>query len=183
MKIDSDKEFQVFLHLLSQLLLEENELLRNSMQRIDSVLKHAIELLNENVYSVNGTLQRQQDEIHHFLKLASNKSDDKTLEMNESLQKIFQYTVASNTTLSNTIRSLQMEDIVSQISAHIVNHSFEIDQTFHELKTLNKSNGNAAELNTNALYQVTSKIKLLRESAQNHSTKQVNLDIGDIELF
>jgi len=180
------ESYQEVVLVLSQLLLEENKGLRDSMQRIDSLLKHAVELLNESLFSVNSTIVQQQNTLSGaMMDEVQNEEQNSGATAGQdllfSLKKALSITIKLNAILSKTTRSLQVEDIVSQIVSHVVQRTMEIDEALIKIKKIPALN-NAHE-REQLLNEIKDGILKIHESTGENHVKQKNLNEGDIDLF
>ena len=176
----STQEYQELLNKIAQLILDENLALRDSMERIESLLKHAIELLNESVFSVNTTIQSHQDTLQQAVVLDESNKMNPGENLLNALRQALGIMIQLNMLLSKTTRSLQVEDIVSQIVNHVINRTKSIDEILHEIKTYCYSDNNVSP---EAVRNTLSQIAVLNQNIHHNSIKQSSLDEGDIELF
>lgn len=182
MDTKSAKEIQFLLKILSELLLDENHSLRDSLQRISSLLKHAVELLNDSLFSVNSTIQNQQTLLNDEAKVQGTDMPSSPGEnLLQSLRKALGITIQLNHILSKTTRSLQVEDIVSQIVAQVIDRSFAIDEALKELKNISTEDN--LVINQDLLKHTITHIETLRNRSVSNIVKQSSLNEGDIELF
>ncbi len=128
----SIESYKSLLNHMSEMLIEENMALRDSIQRIDSLLKHTISLLDESLFSEG------------FGKVDANNK--------------FNTEQSYHKALSNTTRVLQVEDIVSQIIYLEVNRTIEIDETLRNIKKLTLNE----EFVNQELLETIDRIKLLK---------------------
>lgn len=176
----STQEYQELLNKLSQLILDENLALRDSMERIESLLKHAIELLNESVFSVNSTIQTHQDSLEQVVIADESTKMNPGENLLNALRKALGIMIQLNMLLSKTTRSLQVEDIVSQIVNHVINRTNSIDEIVQDIKGYTYSD---KEVSSEAIRHTLNQIAVLSQNIQHNPIKQSSLDEGDIELF
>lgn len=176
----SNEDYQALLNKLTQLILDENLALRDSMERIESLLKHAIELLNESVFSVNTTIQTHQDSLEQAVVRDEAGSHNPGESLLIALRKALGIMVQLNMLLSKTTRSLQVEDIVSQIVNHVINRTKSIDDVVQDIKTFTY---NDKSVSAEEIKHTLNQIALLSQNIHNNPIRQSSLDEGDIELF
>ena len=180
------KEYQLLVNELANLLLDENVSLRDNLRRIESLLKHAVELLNESVFAAHGTIQTHQVMLDRAVQseaeskfVESEKKLSPGDELLSTLRKALGITIQLNSILTKTTRSLQVEDIVSQIVSDVVTRSNQIDKV---LNVFNKDTLDVA-LTSDSLKDMLKQIEWLRSTVKKSPIQQSSLDEGEIELF
>lgn len=169
MQSDSVAQMQTLCKAYSELLIMENISTRDSMQQINSLLAHAVELLSETI-EVNS---QKRQKISQDAKLSANviNSIDGA---NETLTQLINV-------LNNTTRLVQVEDLVSQITNNVINRTFKIDEA--TAMVLNVDLSNDVMENKELFDKALTQVQLLKSRALHHPIKQQSLDVGEIDLF
>ncbi|MCS5712005.1 hypothetical protein [Candidatus Berkiella aquae] len=169
MQSDSVAQMQTLCKAYSELLIMENISTRDSMQQINSLLTHAVELLSETI-EVNS---QKRQMITQDAKLSANviNSIDGA---NETLTQLINV-------LNNTTRLVQVEDLVSQITNGVINRTFKVDEAIAMVSNVDLSN--EAINNQEFFNKALSQIQLLKSRAMHQPIKQHTLDVGEIDLF
>ncbi|MBS0290210.1 MAG: hypothetical protein JSS07_09285 [Proteobacteria bacterium] len=179
MNTTNEDDNQILIDKTFQLILDENVGLRNAMKRIESLLKHSVELMNESVSTAHSTIHTHQT----ILNKAVNPEPEQSAEVPgdqllTTLRKALGITIQLNAILSKTTRSLQVEDIVSQIVKDVSKRSLKMDIVVNSIQDMKKNT-----FTPQSTQEILKVIEELHITAQKNPIKQISLDEGEIELF
>lgn len=172
-KDQETEELKLLLVAFSQLVTDNNIAIRESMARVDSLLKHAVAILNESFFSANHSIANKE-------LIAAPTGDSISSEISGesllgTLQKALVLARQLNVTLSKTTQSLQVEDIVSQIVVQVNNNTIKLDSIIKSIhQVVNLHDGNQ---------QLVEEINCVRMNLANNSVRQSSLNEGGVELF
>src|SRR5579871_5666104 len=127
----STNEYQFLLNELCAIVMNENVQLRDAMSRIELLLKDAVRLINESVSTAHTTIQTHQIMLDSAVNPENTNNPVEGLL--DSLRKALTITVQLNAILTKTTRSLQVEDIVTQIITEVNTRSSQIDNVLRQL--------------------------------------------------
>ncbi|HRE31263.1 MAG TPA: hypothetical protein PLD88_04750 [Candidatus Berkiella sp.] len=169
MHSDSVAEMQTLFKAYSDLLVMENIAIRDSMQQINALLIHAVELLSETI-----EVNYQKRKMIRQDSLSGVNIENPIDGANETLDQLINV-------LNHTARLVQVEDLVSQITNSVINRTFKVDEVIRMISNMDLSNDTVK--NHEIFNKTLNKIQVLKSHAMHHPIKQHTLDVGEIDLF
>lgn len=166
---------------LSQLILHDNAVLRETMGRIDFLLKDAIGLLNQNFIHANSQLNPQQGHPSPAGTIEQTQMDNAGESLVTLLNKALTLTNRINSMLNQTVRSLQVEDIVSQMVAKVCNRTLQVDAILMALSA--ELAESSEQLKVDFIDDLVQRLVELRTRPLDTSIQQTSLSAGEVEIF
>lgn len=179
-KDDVGEELYDIARALSELVLREHQILQEEMTQMTSLVEDAVKRLDDDFRQLNAVT------IEHSVKvdeaLAEGLMD---ASMHKTLSRVGDQI---NQRVSSTVRALQFDDIVQQLSSHSRERIFQMQALFVELtKNLDDSKqGTSKDDATHLLHIRNMKEEINRfriRLEKENPVKQHSMQAGKIELF
>lgn len=165
---------------LSQLVLREHQILQQEMKQVSSLVEDAVKSLDSDFKMLNDNVVEHACVLKKAVK--NNLMDDST---HKTLSNIGQQMTLHT---SRTVRALQFDDIVQQLTSHACERISQMQALFIELdKNLCKVKelgANDGEKVSDCISQMKDDINRFRISLEKENpVKQYSMQPGSIELF
>lgn len=165
---------------LGHLVLREHQILQGEMKQLGTLVSDAVKNLDSNFRHLNASAIEQANIMDKVF-------EDGCIDKRQQLR----FTEISNqisTQTATTIRVLQFDDIVQQLSGHTSNRIARMQELFNELETLL---GKIKTLDSFELSEVTEQIHKMQSEIghfrvkleKENPVKQSTMEEGKIELF
>lgn len=177
-------ELQVTLHSLaeelSQLIVREHQILQGEMCQVRTLVSDAVKRLDSNFRSLNACASEQSAILDQVLE--SSRVDE------VQRQKLSEISDKINAHTSTTIRVLQFDDIVQQLTGHACDRIARMQELFTELedkltniKRLETMDENAIQTYINTMREEVMRFRAKLE--KENPVRQNSMNEGKIEFF
>ncbi len=166
------------------------ELMQSDLGQVNILISDAMQTLQGTFHGLNEQSNAQQEIVHTILERISKKGsvDGTAFENLADVSGVSGLAARTNVLVGDAVRSLQFEDIVTQLVAHIQKHLEQMDYTYASLHGYLAKDECIDDLDQDVreLRQIRKQIQeaeLVRRGACKKSINQDSMTEGDIELF
>lgn len=179
----SDTEIQQLYEILESSVKDELVVIEQELKQIKEIVRDAVKELTSGFYGLSTNIDEQQHLVNSIIDAITITEKEKLLsDLDNSTQAI-------NKNVATTVRALQFEDIVTQLSDNSLLSANNIDEFLNELKTNLQNQLADTPLQTLAIDQLKALLyeaKAVRKEQKLQHEKvisQTNLSEGNVELF
>lgn len=176
-------ELETLFNLLESAINEDLVIVKQELLQIKGLVNNAANDLTENFYSLSNNSNEQLRLVNILRSSPTPFNDTKTLSALDDINDLIKKSSA------NAIRTLQFEDIVTQVSDNSIQYLENLDNFLLEFKKRLSFSINNPHQSSDATTQMKSyvenamKIRQERQLPDRKAVHQVNLTEGGVELF
>ena len=173
-------EFFNLADALSQLVLREHQMLQQEISQVGSLVEDAVSSLDDDFRLLNASITEQKDALDYVVSngLMSSETHMHLTKCNNELKLH----------TSSTIRALQFDDIVQQLTSHASERISQmqalfgvLDNKFERLKSLTDNDSETVARLIEGMREEIDRFRLSLE--KENPVKQRTMKTGSIELF